>query len=89
MHATVYYVNFIYSYAYVDLYNKFMHMYYTNEQSVRQWSRGSIPGEVILKNQKVVLDAALLNPRYYKVMIKGKVEQSGKWSCALPYTTVY
>ena len=40
----------------------------------RDW--GSIPGWVIPKTQKMVLDAALLNTQYYKVRIKGKVEQS-------------
>ena len=38
--------------------------------------RGSIPGRVIPKTQKMVLDATLLNTQYYKVRIKGKVEQS-------------
>ena len=37
---------------------------------------GSIPGRVIPKNQKMVLDASLLNTQHYKVRIKGKVEQS-------------
>ena len=37
---------------------------------------GSIPGRVIPKTQKMVLDASLLNTQYYKVRIKGKVEQS-------------
>ena len=37
---------------------------------------GSIPGRVIPKTQKTVLDASLLNPQHYKVRIKGKVEQS-------------
>ena len=37
---------------------------------------GSIPGRVIPKTQKMVLDAALLNTQHHKVMIKGKVEQS-------------
>ena len=38
--------------------------------------RGSIPGRVIPKTQKMVLDAALLNTQHYQVIIKGKVEQS-------------
>ena len=38
--------------------------------------RGSIPGRVIPKTQKMVLDAALLNTQRYKVRVKGKVEQS-------------
>ncbi len=37
---------------------------------------GSIPGRVIPKTQKMVLDASLLNSQHYKVRIKGKVEQS-------------
>ena len=45
---------------------------------------GSIPGRIILKTQKMVLDAALLNNQHYKVMIKGKVDQSKEWSSAFP-----
>ena len=37
---------------------------------------GSIPGRVIPKTQKMVLDASLLNTQHYKVRIKGKIEQS-------------
>ena len=46
--------------------------------------RGSIPGRVIPKTQKMVLDAAFLSTQHYKVRIKGKVQQSWKWSSALP-----
>ena len=49
---------------------------------------GSIPGRVIPKTQKMILDAAMLNTQHYKVRIKGKVEQSREWSSALPYTSV-
>ena len=49
---------------------------------------GSIPGRVIPKTQKMVLDTALLSTQHYKVRIKSKVEQSKKWSCALPYISV-
>ena len=49
---------------------------------------GSIPGRVIPKIQKMVLDASLLNTQHYKVRIKGKVGQSGEGSSALPYTSV-
>ena len=45
---------------------------------------GSIPGWVIPKTQKMVLDARLLNSQYYKVQIKGKVEQSWERSSNLP-----
>ena len=46
---------------------------------------GSIPGRVIPKTQKMVLDASLLNTQHYEVRIKGKVEQSRERSRALPY----
>ena len=45
--------------------------------------QGSIPGRVIPKTQKMVLDDALLNTQQYKVGIKGKVEQSRK--CVIYY----
>ena len=38
--------------------------------------RGSIPGRVVPKTQKMRVDAALLNTQHYKVRIKGKVEPS-------------
>ena len=49
---------------------------------------GSIPGRVIPKTQKMVLDASLHNTQQYKVGIKYKVEQSRERSSALPYTLV-
>ena len=56
--------------------------------SVHQWPRnlGSILGQVIPKTQKMVLDASFLNTQHYKVLIKGKVEQSRERSSTLPYT---
>ena len=50
--------------------------------------QGSIPGCVIPKTQKMVLDVTLLNTQYYKVWIKGKVEQSKECSSTLPYALV-
>ena len=50
--------------------------------------RGSIPGWVIPKTFKMVLDTSLLNTHHYKVRIKSKVEQSRGRSSALPYTSV-
>ena len=44
--------------------------------------QGSIPGQVIVKTQKMVLDATLLNTQHYKAWIKGKVE----WSSVLSNT---
>ena len=48
---------------------------------------GSIPGPVIPKTLKMVLDNSLLNTHQYKVGIKGKVEQSRERSSA-PYILV-
>ena len=50
--------------------------------------RVSIPGRIIPKTQKMVLDVTLINTHHDKVRIKGKVEQSREWSSALPYTSV-
>ena len=38
--------------------------------------QGSIPGRVIPKTQKIVLDTAFLSIQHYKVRIKSEVEQS-------------
>ena len=51
-------------------------------------ARTSIPGQIMPKTFKMVLDSALLNTQHYKVRIKGKVEQSREWSSAIPYTSV-
>ena len=37
---------------------------------------GSIPGHIILKALKMVLDTSLLNSQQYKVSIEGKLEQT-------------
>ena len=49
---------------------------------------GSIPGRIVPKTLKMLLDTSLLNTQQYKVRIKGKVEQSGEKSSTLPYTLV-
>ena len=49
---------------------------------------GSIPGQVIPKTQKMVLDSILLNTQHYKVRIESKVEQSREWSSALSCISV-
>ena len=49
---------------------------------------GSIPGRVIPKTQKRLLDVALLSTKHYNVRIKGKVAQSKEWSSTLPNTSV-
>ena len=44
---------------------------------------GSIPGRVIPKTLKMVLDASLLNTQHHKVQIKSKVEKSRERSSIL------
>ena len=55
----------------------------------RPGNLGSIPGCVIPKTLKMVLDTSLLNTQQDKVRMKVKVEQFRERSCALPYTLVY
>ena len=50
--------------------------------------RCSIPGQVILETQKMVLDGSLLNTQLFKIWIKSEVEQSKERSSAFPYTSV-
>ena len=47
--------------------------------------QASIPGRVIPKTQKMVLDVAWPSTQYYKVRIKGKVEQPTNG--VAPYST--
>ena len=49
---------------------------------------GSIPGGVMPKTLKMVLDTPMLNTQQYKVCIKGEVEQFWERSSTLPYTSV-
>ena len=49
---------------------------------------GSIPGCIIPKTLKMVLDTSLLNIQQYNVRIKEKVEQSRERSSVLSYTSV-
>ena len=49
------------------------------EFAIGQGDWGSIPGRLISKTLKMILDAALLNTQCYKVRIKGKVKQSREW----------
>ena len=49
---------------------------------------GSIPGHVIPKTLKMVLDTSLLNTQQYKIHIKSKVEQPRERSSAPPYLNV-
>ena len=48
--------------------------------------QGSIPGRIIPKILKMVLDISLLNTQQYKAHIKGKVEQSWERSSAFRTT---
>ena len=50
--------------------------------------QGSIPGRVIPKTQKFLLDAYLLNTQHNKVRIKGKWNNPGKGVALSHYTSV-
>ena len=51
--------------------------------------RGSIPGQIIPKTQKMVFDAALFNTQHYTLRIKDiKVEPSRERDSAILYTSV-
>ena len=49
-----------------------------NLNDLGDWSW--IPGRVIPKTQKIVLNTSLLYTKHYKVRVKGKVEQSSERS---------
>ena len=53
-----------------------------------QGEQCSIPGRVIQKTQKMVLDATLLKAQNWEVRIKDKAEQSKERSRTLPYTAI-
>ena len=50
--------------------------------------QSSIPGRVMPKTQKMVLDSTLVNTPHYKVRIKCQVKQSREWSSVLPYISM-
>ena len=52
------------------------------------WDLASIPGPIIPKTLKIVLDVISLNTQQYKVRIKGKMEKSREGSSALPFSSV-
>ena len=61
----------------------FLNMYICISLVVRVYTYGpgdwgSIPGWVIVKTQKMVLDASFLNTQNYMVWIKGKWNNPGK-----------
>ena len=77
----------------VVIYKMCLQIIYLIGQVGRVFTNGSrdldsIPGCVIPKTLKMVLDTSLLNSQQYKVRIKGKVERSRERSSALPYTLV-
>ena len=80
----------IYIYIYIRIYIT-RNVDYTEIQELNTiyiFYLGSIPGHIIPKTLKMVLDTSLLNIQQYKVCIKGKVEQSRERSSTLPYTSV-
>ena len=82
-HTYIYLYLFIHAYIYIFI-QTYIYIYLPDiGLGVRVFANGpgdlgSIPGRVIPKTQKMVLDASLLSTQHYKVRIKGKVEQSRK-----------
>ena len=77
----------MYQYIYMHIYNPLIGLVgrvFANGPG----DRGSIPGRVIPKTLKIVLDTSLLNTQQYKVRIEGKVKQFRDRISALPYTPV-
>ena len=78
--------------SFVSLFKLIVNFIYTLApigQSDRMFVNGPgswslIPGRVIPKTQKIVLDIFLFNTQNYKERTKGKVEQSNEMSNALP-----
>ena len=99
-HTHIYIYVYIYIYIYIYIYLKEAHILtytYTFNRLMGQMGRvftngpgdqGSIPGRVIPKTLKMILDTSLLNTQQFKIFIKGKVEQSRERSSALPYKSV-
>ena len=72
-----------------ELFKNYLYLVGILGLAVRVFANGpgdlrSIPGQVIPKTLKMVLDVSLLNTQHYKVRIKGKVEQSRERSSAPP-----
>ena len=66
--------------------NSFFYVFFSLVFTNGPGDLGSIPGHLIPKTLKMVLDTALLNTQQYKVRIKGKVEKSMEKCSSLPYT---
>ena len=78
----------IYIYIYIYIYMcMYMHFLMGRVFANGPGAMSSIPGRVIPKTLKMVLDTSLLNTQQYKVRMKGKVEQSREGNSALPYTS--
>ena len=74
----------MYADIYIYIYTQLLGRVFVNSSR----DLGSIPGRVIPKTLKMVLDTSLLNTQQYKVRIKGKVEQSRERSSALSDTSL-
>ena len=72
----------------IEIFNPLLYLYRLIGRVGRVLANGSIPGRIIPKTFKMVLDTSFLNTQQYKVRIEGKVEQSRERSIALPYTSV-
>ena len=64
-------MHIIYIYIYIYIYKNQLISLVVSVFAYGPVDRGSIPGQVIPKSQKMVLDTTLLNTRLYKLRIKG------------------
>ena len=81
---------------YIIVYHGWFSNYIIQGIMVRVFTNGpedwdSIPGQVIPKIKKIVLDATLLNPQYYKALIKSKCSnlEKGVASSSTPQCNSY
>ena len=72
----------VHSFSWIILFLFMIAFVGTFTEDLGDW--GSIPGWVIPKTQKMILDVSLLNSQHYKVQIKGKVKQFREGSGTAP-----
>ena len=87
-HSQCPHVRFHILYIYIYIYQTSPLAYWVECSPIAWEDRGSIPGRVMPKTQKMVFDTSLLNTQHYNVRNKGKVEQSRKRSYTLPYMSM-
>ena len=83
IHLSILTSSYIYIYIYIYIYMCVCVCLVDRVLANGPGDRGSIPGRVISKTQKMVSDTSLFNTQHYKVRIKRKVEKSRERTSAL------